>query len=126
MSDFIATQAAADATAAKYGVVQTGTAVDGSYHETVAHEGHTLADVAAEGGKITRLRMLTERGYPFLDVSYCHATLADGRTVAVQLPEGRLPRRNTKAALIEMAKREHVFAKGLGLLDEGNWSILFG
>lgn len=75
------------------------------------------------GLRITRLRLLTERGFPLLDVSYCHGEL-DGKTVRVQLPFHQLPRKGTHRAIIEHAKRDGVFAKGTGILDA--ISILFG
>lgn len=76
--------------------------------------------------KVTRLRLLTERGYPYLDVSYCYGELKDGSPVRIQVTCGALPRKGTKGALIAWAKAEGAFAKGLGLLDEGNWSVLYG
>lgn len=113
---------------ASYGVVETN-GLDGSnYHDTVDHgQDYTLNELAAAGGKVTRLRMLTERGYPYMDISYAHGTLPDGRIVPINLAGAdRLRRRNLKGDLIEWAKREGVFAKRLGLLDEANWSVLYG
>ena len=112
--------------AARYGVIETNGLVDG-YHDTVDYtEPYTLADLAAEGGKVTRLRMLTERGYPYLDISYAHGTLPDGRTVPLVIPAATCPGAAPSALIIEWAKAEGVYAKDLGLLDEGNWSILYG
>jgi len=74
--------------------------------------------------RITRLRLLTEANYPFYDISYCYGVLKDGTHARVQIDELHLSRRTPKADLIAIAKREGVFAKGLGLLDENNWSIL--
>ena len=66
---------------------------------------------------------MQERG--LCDISYIHATLPDGRTVPVYLGVGNCtPRPALKAAFIAWAKEEGVFAKGLGLLDESNWSVL--
>ena len=44
------------------------------------------------------------------------------------LPSGStcLVFRNLRADFIEWAKAEGVFAKGIGLLDGGNWSVLRG
>lgn len=74
--------------------------------------------------KIVRLRLLTEAYYPFYDISYCYGMLNDGTHVRVNLDEHRISRRNAKGDLIAMAKRAGRFAKGLGLLDSSNWSIL--
>lgn len=99
------------------------------YHDSVDYTDlYTLGMVAEAGGHISRVRILTER-WPsgrMADVSYIHATLRDGRTVPVQVGvDNCTPLNRMKSAMIDWAKREHVFAKGLGLLDEGNWSVLY-
>lgn len=75
--------------------------------------------------RIFRLRLLTDRGFPFYDVSYCYGTLRDGRNVRVSLPFHQLPKRSWKRAIIEHAKREGVFAKGLGILDDDVMSTVY-
>ncbi len=110
-------------TAIRYGVDFTGTLVYGTYHELVDHtDQYTLWDVQQAGGKITRLRLLSDYGCPFWDISYCHATLPDGRIVPVQVTSNTIWKKSIKGSLIEWAKLEGVFAKGIGLLDESNWS----
>jgi hypothetical protein len=111
-----------------YGATQTNGLVNGSaYHAAVDYSRFwTLAEVAEAKGKITRVRILTERTYggTLCDISYIHATLPNGETVNVQNHLDNLtPLRALKGKMIEWAQREGVFAKGLGLLDEGNWSI---
>jgi hypothetical protein len=69
-----------------------------------------------------RLRLLTDPGYPYLDVSYCHGRLPSGQPVRVQVPFRDLPRK-WKWALVEHAKRDGIHAKSMGLLD--NVSILY-
>lgn len=71
-----------------------------------------------KGIKITRLRLLTDVGCPFWDVSYCHGELPDGTKVNVDLPFSQLPRRNMKKFIIEAAKADGVYAKGTGIFDE--------
>lgn len=99
------------------------------YHDSVDYtEQYSLADVAAAGGKITRVRLLTERWASgrIADVSYIHATLPTGQTVPVRVGmDNCTPMNQIKGAMIDWAKREHVFAKGLGLLDESNWSVMY-
>ena len=113
-----------------YGATETNGLINAAeYHDSVDYtDQYSLAQVAAEGGKITRVRILTERtfGGTLCDISYIHATLRDGRTVPVQVSgmTNCTPLRDLKGAMIAWAKSEHVFAKSLGLLDEGNWSIL--
>lgn len=116
--------------AERYGVNETnGLDIVGyDYHDQVSYEDQmTLAQVAAAGGKITRLRILgggPSDGF-YADISYCHATLPNGKIVPVY---GDYPMcfqlRRLKGELIEWAKQHKVYAKGLGLLDENNWSVL--
>ncbi|UQS95159.1 hypothetical protein Pam4_16 [Pseudanabaena phage Pam4] len=108
---------------------QTGEYVGAEYHAAVTRE-VSLREVGARGGRITRLRLLTEvipgRGR-CADVSYVHATLNDGEVVRVSTGSLDLhltPMRQVKVRLIEWARAEAVYAKGLGLLDEGNWSVM--
>ena len=113
-----------------YGATETNGLLDGTaYHEAVDYSRpYSLSEVAAAGGKISRVRLLTEvwpgRGR-IADVSYIHATLPGGKTVPVQIGVDNLtPLREMKGAFIAWAAREKVFAKGIGLLDEGCWSML--
>ena len=94
-----------------------------AYHGDVDYsESMTLAQLAEAGGKITRLRVFRE-GLR-VDVSYIHATLPDGSIVPVVGYPAFSNWFGFKANLVEWAKEQGVFAKGLGLLDESNWSIL--
>lgn len=113
----------------KYGSFETNGLVNGhEYHEAVDYsEQYSLADVKEARGRITRVRILTERMYgaTMCDISYIHATLPNGKTVPVRVEVDNLtPRRNLKKAMLDWAQREGVFAKSIGLIDEGNWSIL--
>lgn len=73
---------------------------------------------------ITRFRIIGCSGYyPYWDVSYCYGQLKDGTHVRVHLPFYRLPR-NWKPAVLEAAKRDGVYAKGIGIFD--NVSQLWG
>ena len=65
---------------------------------------------------MTRLRLLSDPGFPYWDVSYCDGEL-DGYHVRVQLPFNQLKKRNIAGQIIEYAKRDKVFAKGIGILD---------
>lgn len=91
-----------------------------SYHERhyENHAGYVHWD-DPRLAKITRFRLLSDPGFPFWDVSYIHGVLKDGRTCDVPAPFefGQLPKRGTKRAIIEAAKRDGVFAKGLGVFD---------
>lgn len=95
-----------------------------SYHAAVDYKRDlSLKEIAEAGGKISRVRIFIEGR--MADLSYMHATLADGTIVSVNTAYLRLSNSFTiKRDLIEWAKSQGVFAKGLGLLDEGNWSVL--
>ena len=118
---------AADREAAKqfYGVQETNGIPDGY---TFDRQEVTLSELAEKRGKITRVRLLTER-WPsgrMADVSYIHGVLGDGTPVRIRETyhcSGLL--RTMKKQFIDWAKEEGVYAKGLGLLDEGNWSVLY-
>lgn len=83
----------------------------------------SLKELSDAKGKITRLRVLSDHGR--YDISYVHATLPDGTIVTVRDEcYGRGFIRWIKSDLLGWAKEQGVYAKGIGLLDEGNWSIL--
>jgi hypothetical protein len=107
--------------------------VTAEYHEQVDHSRtYTLRELRNANGRITRVRVLADvwpgRGL-IGDISYIHATLPGGKIVPVNL--AHMPSsgmgilvRELKKEFIEWGKAEGVFAKGLGLLDSGNWSVL--
>lgn len=107
-----------------YGVEQTNGIEDvTAWQQFIAEAGHThLGD--PQLAKITRLRLLTEPGYPYFDISYCYGELKNGQAVRIDGAPRHLSRRTPKGDLIAWAKSEGAYAKGLGLLDEGNWSVL--
>jgi hypothetical protein len=67
--------------------------------------------------RITRLRLLSDPGFPVWDVSYCYGETKDGHPCRVILPFDQLPKRNRARAIIEHAQRDGVYAKGLGIFD---------
>ena len=69
-------------------------------------------DWTAPGLVITRLRLLSDPGFPVWDVSYCHGTL-NGNHVQVQLPFHQLPKRGMRQALYAYARRTGSFIDGL-------------
>ena len=119
-------------TAERYGVNETNGLIDGhAYHAGVSYDDEvTLAELARRGGKITRIRILTGSwgGVKMADISYIHGEV-DGKTVPVRVAVSGTPLwgpQGLKAQFIAWGKEEGVFAKGIGLLDEANWSILHG
>ena len=71
-----------------------------------------IADWTEEGLYITRLRLLSDPGFPHWDVSYCHGIIGEEQ-VRVQLPFDQLPKKGMKAALYHHAKQSGKFIKGL-------------
>lgn len=84
------------------------------YHE--AYRDAPTVDWTTRGLYVTRLRLVSDPGFPFWDVSYCDGEL-NGKPVHVALPFGQLPKRGMQRAIVEEAKRAGVFAKGLGILE---------
>ena len=89
----------------------------GDFH--AQYSGVPYVDWTVKGLYITRLRLIGDGGV--LDVSYCYGQL-DGKPVRVNLPFDQLPLRGHKRAIVEFAKRDKVYAQGLGVFD--NISIL--
>ncbi len=68
--------------------------------------------------KIERLRLLSDPGYPVWDVHYCYGRLKNGQAVKVDLPFDQLRKnRSINSQIIEYAKKDGVYAKGLGIFD---------
>ena len=68
--------------------------------------------------RVTRLRLLSDPGLPFWDVSYCHGVLAhSGEHVRVDLPFAQLPKRGWRRAIVQYAIHDKIYAHGLGILS---------
>ena len=87
--------------------------------ETVDLDDHRLA-------RITRLRLVTDPGFPFFDLSYCYGRLKDGTPVRVELPQWQFSKRGLNSELIAMCRKAGVYGKGLGLFDPEVISKLIG
>lgn len=98
-----------------YGTKETNGLIDGpAYHAERAAA--ATVEWTEPGLIITRLRLLSDPGFPLFDVSYCHGVL-DGEPVDVLLPFSQLPKKGISRAIIEYAKKDRVYAKGIGILD---------
>lgn len=68
--------------------------------------------------RVVRLRLLSDPGLPFWDVSYCLGRLCHtGEFVRVELPFSQLRKRGFRGEIVAYAKRDRVFAQRLGVLD---------
>ncbi len=91
-----------------------------AYHKNVTERiEETVCWTDERLAKITRLRLLSDPGFPVWDVSYCHGELKDGTPCEVSLPFHQLPKGKggINGAIIAHAKQDGVFAKGLGIFD---------
>lgn len=61
--------------------------------------------------KITRLRLLSDPGFPMWDVSYCHGITVDGRPCDVNLPFSQLPKRNMWKEIYSYGTEDGVYVK---------------
>lgn len=99
-----------------YGVNETNGLINGQdYHKVDRSEKVDWAD--GRLAKITRFRLLSDPGMTFWDVSYCHGILKDGTNVTVCLPFFQLNKWKFKKEIVEYAKRDNVYAKGIGIFD---------
>lgn len=114
------------ARAASLGAHMTGEQVTGEYHTNRAarqREAKAAGKPAwvywtEPGLKITRLRLISDPGFPFWDVSYCHGELADGTPVDVDLPFPQIPKRpGINATIIHYAKIDKVYIKATGIFN---------
>lgn len=112
-----------------YGVQFEGE--QGSYIAT--EEAMTLHQLVKDnGGRVVRVRWIGGEFIPgrgkCYDLSYAHGVTADGRRVSLRLDGldnwSLVARRSIKGEMIAWAKAQGVFAKGCGLLDDGNYSFL--
>jgi len=98
-----------------YGAKETNGLSNGSkYHEERA--GARTVDWTEPGLRITRLRLLSDPGFPLWDVSYCHGTI-NGEHVDVLLPFDQLPKKGMRSEIVRYAQKDKLFAKGMGILD---------
>lgn len=98
------------------GARETNGLVDGfAYHKDFPVNAPTIS-WTTKGLRITRLRLVSDPGFPVWDVSYCHGEL-NGEPVRVRLPFDQLPKRAVSKTIIEHAVRESVYAKGTGIFE---------
>jgi len=74
--------------------------------------------------RITRLRLVSDPGFPYYDLSYCYGELNDGTPCRVDLPMYSFSKRYLKRDLVAMCKAAKVYGKALGILDDSVISLL--
>lgn len=69
--------------------------------------------------RITRLRLVSDPGHPYWDCSYIYGQLRNGDPVHVHNPflPGELTKRTLRNDIIQAARHDGVYAKGLGVFE---------
>lgn len=114
-----------DSTLTRYNPDEVNGLTDPAAYYAEMPEFMTLGELVAAGGKVTRVRLLTEYRHGLgriCDLSYIHGTLPDGRRVSVTHTPTLGYFNRVSYDLVEWAKEYGVYAKGCGLLDRANWS----
>lgn len=89
-----------------------------AYRENLFRKGIRLDWTDKRLARITRLRLISDPWpYPTWDFSYCFGEDVDGNPCRVILPFNTLPKRGMRQAILEYAKEDGVYAKGLGIFD---------
>lgn len=107
--------------AARYGVQESNPVWMGEYdHTDINYDVYChLSD--PDLVKVDRIRLLTEGGYPYYDISYVWGTLKDGTHVRVSVDEQHLPRvrpgKSLNSILVDWASKYGRHAKRLGMFD---------
>lgn len=76
--------------------------------------------------RITRLRLVSDPGFPAWDLSYAYGRLKDGTDVRVHMPVHQFSKRELNRDLIAMCKDAGVFGKALGIFDPEVVSKMYG
>lgn len=118
--------------ASEYGVQSSDPFVGDitEYHQRDREQVYDLADFFAQGGQLTRIRLLAERGYPYMDVSYVYGMLG-GQEVRLQDglldPSHRLGRKTYRSQIAATIKDAGgTRAQQQQAWDSGNYAIMWG
>jgi|WetSurSiteA1Bulk_404760.scaffolds.fasta_scaffold25963_2 hypothetical protein len=87
-----------------------------AYHASVTHKIERSVPWTAKGLRVTRLRLVSDPGFPCWDVSYCHGRIGD-EPVNVELPFNQLPKHRIAETILKWAKKDGVFATGIGVFN---------
>ena len=94
-----------------YGTVETNGLVNGAaYHEN-RRDAITVYWNDPDLVKITRLRLISDPGFPFWDVSYAHGVMKNGDAADVQLPFSQLSKRQMWKEIYEAGTADGVYVK---------------
>lgn len=109
----------------EYGYSESNGLINGKEYHKNFYGAETVEWTDSRLKRITRFRLLSDPGFPYWDVSYIHGELKDGSLCRVNTPFIQIPKgRQFFGFIIREAKKDGVYAKGLGLLDEYTYSKL--
>jgi len=91
--------------------------IPSNYHDVVSSNVTQIVPWNTPGLRVIRLRLLSDPGLPFWEVSYCQGRLPSGEFVDVYLPFDALPKKGLRRAIVQHAIKDKVYAKGLGILE---------
>jgi hypothetical protein len=74
--------------------------------------------------RIVRLKLTGPPRFPWLQVAECVGEMESGELVNVQLPFSELPRVNYYGAMLDWARREGVYLRGLGIFNHSSIVVL--
>lgn len=117
--------------AVRYGVNETNPLIAPTDYSQFAEDWYTVSRLVEEGGRFSRIRLLTERGYPYMDISYIHGVLSSGQPVHININfDGHMLLRKTyRSQLQESLIREGLTkaqVNALGVWKSETYSILYG
>jgi hypothetical protein len=108
-----------------YGAVETNSLTEGQREfQMSATEVVDLSSKRLE--RITRLRLVTDRDFPFWDLSYCYGITTDGKAVRVRLQTWQFSKADLNGDLIRMCKAAGRYGKALGIFDPEVVSKFYG
>lgn len=100
-----------------YGAQEVNGLIDAQAAHDAVDRSETVALHDPRLVRIVRLRLLTDPGFPFFDLSYCYGRLNDGRVVTVDLPHYQFAKRGLNRDLYAMCVKAGVNGKQLGIYD---------
>lgn len=106
----------------KYGVNETNP-LPGGYHDRDRGVISWFDLKPTDRIELERLRLLTDPGLPFLDISYMHLIVNGKRYRVTNLPFSQLGRKTYKRELVDAARARGLFIRNL--TDPGLISILY-
>lgn len=93
----------------KYGAIEYNTLPGANYHD-IERETVSWYDLKKSDRLIAeRIRILTDPGFPWFDISYFHLWINGKPSEIRDFPVDQLPRRTYKKILIEECKKQGIF-----------------